>query len=222
MKNRLTASLLLLAILFFVCGCKPSISENKPQRDLALKVADYIEEYFWYVNYSYKYQILCKNSVEGLDSSDNPKEQSDVVPEGVKSDIAKYSKNGCNPDIKVLSSFFELLKTHLKQYKDELVLIIQFPWESGKDQEIENLAKQLDKIEGKEKIKKVFIFGLRGESPKTMQIFRSLTNINAKGHNEKTVSSAINELADDIDKDPNSKKYTVLTLFIPADTADGK
>lgn len=235
MKNRLAASLLLLAILFFVWGCKPSTSENKPQRDLALKVTDYIGTYLANKNYSYKYQILCKNSVEELTSPEHPQEKSQAVPKVVRDTISDYSKNGCSPAITNLASFFELLDTSLEgDQVDNIVLIIQFPWGSGNDTDINALAKRLSKIKKTEKIKKVLLFGSHGNTGKTREIFNHLSKVlNSEGNDNKAVELAIKQLATEIKKDSNSnkqlvtdttkdpnyknKEYTILTLFIPAE-----
>jgi hypothetical protein len=215
-KNTSKISLIsLLSLSLFGCSVSPPCCITpKPQRDIALKVVDSIGKNLANTNRNYKYQLICNKSVEQIAYVANIKSRGDVVPETVSKGISNPDNKECSgATLDKFSSFLTLLEMDLVQHQQGVVLIAQFPWSNFKENEVELLAKQVDKMKGKEKIKNILLYGTHGETPKMMTIFRSLgEKAKSVGLDEKEVNLAIQNLTKGLVGQDN-----ILALFIPAE-----
>lgn len=150
---------------------------------------------------NYEIQGVCQE----LKFLASPYYSSQSTPESIiSSDIFKWivetSKNkecNGNPE-KAINSLISTIDDYLSQHKDkDMIIFAQIPWESTsiKDSAYSSMKDKMSKIKDKNRLKKIYIFGVSQNSKKIVDVFEPFgTNkVDTTGNSLSELDNMINE-----------------------------
>lgn len=176
---------------------------DKKQADLAADFLDKAKKDLLVPGNHYEIKGVCQE----LEFLASPDYSTQSTPESIISyDIFKWvgessRNNKCNgsPE-EVINSFISTINDYLIQHKDQkrdIIIFAQIPWKrtSIKDSAYNSLKEKMSKIENKERIKKIYIFGVSETGTKIVDIFKSFgtDKVDTTGNSSSELENMINE-----------------------------
>lgn len=188
---------------------------NVKQIDLADKFLTYAENDLLFPGFNYEIQGICQNGLESISSPQYLQRGSKdaIITQQTKDWIAQsFDKSSnqiklkCTERVESLSKFINILNDYLQQNPNRQIFVFaQIPWDEISDKTYTQLESEVKKIENKEQIKKIYLFGRsKTAGPKVVDIFKQFGATVVKSESDGTtevenmVSNAKKEIEDTV------------------------
>jgi len=142
---------------------------NSQQIDLADKFLTYAEDYLLFPGFSYEIQGICQHGLESIASPQYLQSSSKdaIITQQTKDWIAQsFDKSSnsmklkCTERVESLSKVINTLNDYLRQNPNRQIFVFgQIPWDEISDKTYTQLESEVKKIEKKEQVKKIYLFG---------------------------------------------------------------
>lgn len=149
------------------------------QGTLAYSFLEKAQEKLLFPGYHYEIQGVCED-LKYLASPDvsNQSSRKTVISRDLFKWAGDSSRSGkCNASAeKVIDSLIGTLSDYLKQRKEkDIIIFAQIPWEgsSEKSGAYSSLKERVSKISDKDRVQKIYLFGISGSGKKIVDIFES-------------------------------------------------
>lgn len=149
------------------------------QGNLASGFLKKAKENLLFPGYHYEIQGVCEDLkfIASPDFSTQSSQQS-VISSDLFKWVGESSRSKkCNASAeKTIDSLIGTLSDYLKQRKEkDIIIFAQIPWEGSSEKAgaYSSLKEKASKISGKERVKKIYLFGVSGSGKKIVDIFES-------------------------------------------------